>query len=222
MKDKIGSEQVKGRIQVELKKFEGIEKGELAMVNVAYAFLEQKTEVIEFNDLLSQISNYLELNDSEIEEQMVQFYTDLNIDGRFISLGENRWGLREWYPVDSIDEELTHDNDLEDLKPKLDPEGFDDYSDIEKYSEETEAAEDEKENDDEIEYGDRVEVDEHGVMVEDEDEEDLGEFKDEIEDLGGDLEENLEENEEELEGLSVVEDEDMFEDEEENDGDEEK
>lgn len=204
---------MKGRIQVKLKQFEGIEKSELAMVNVAYALLEQTTEVTEFNDLLSQVSNYLELEDSEIEKQMVQFYTDLNIDGRFISLGKNRWGLREWYPVDSIDEELTHDNDIEDLKPKLDPEGFDDFSDIEKYSGETEAVEDEKEDDGEVEYGDRVEVDEHGVMVEAEDDEDLGEFKDEIEDFDEDLDENLEENEEKLEGLSVVEDEDVFEEE---------
>lgn len=187
---------------MKLQQFEGIEKQELAMVNVAYAVLDKTGEMLEFNVLLNQVSDYLELDDNEITEQMVQFYTDLNTDGRFISLGENRWGLREWYPVDSIDEELTHDNDIEDLRPKIDPEGFDDFSDIEKH----EATEEEVEEDDETEYGDRVNVDEHGVMVEGDDEEDLGEYKDDIEDL--------DEDEEGLEDLSVVEDEEVLEDEE--------
>jgi len=187
---------------LKLQQFEGIEKRELAMVNVAYAVLEKTGEMTEFNDLLTQVSDYLELSDNEITEQMVQFYTDLNTDGRFISLGENRWGLREWYPVDSIDEELTHDNDIEDLRPKIDPEGFDDFSDIEKQ----EATEEEDEDADETEYGDRVDVDEHGVMVENEDEENLGEYKDDIEDL--------DEGEEDFEDLSIVDDEEILEDDE--------
>jgi len=190
---------------LKLQQFEGIEKQELAMVNVAYAVLNKTGEMFEFNDLLKQVSDYLELDDNEITEQMVQFYTDLNTDGRFISLGENRWGLREWYPVDSIDEELTHDNDIEDLRPKLDPEGFDDFSDIEKH----EATEEEVEEDDETEYGDRVDVDEHGVMVEGDEDEDLGEYKDDIEDL--------DEGEEGFEDLSVVEDDEVLEDEDEED-----
>lgn len=190
---------------MKLQQFEGIEKQELAMVNVAYAVLNKTGEMFEFNDLLKQVSDYLELDDNEITEQMVQFYTDLNTDGRFISLGENRWGLREWYPVDSIDEELTHDNDIEDLRPKLDPEGFDDFSDIEKH----EATEEEVEEDDETEYGDRVDVDEHGVMVEGDEDEDLGEYKDDIEDL--------DEGEEGFEDLSVVEDDEVLEDQDEED-----
>ena len=60
-----------------------------------------------FSDLVNQIQNYLGKSDSEIRDQLAQFYTDLNIDGSFISLGDNRWGLRSWYPIDSIDEEVT-------------------------------------------------------------------------------------------------------------------
>ena len=30
-------------------------------------------------------------------------------------LGDNRWGLRAWYPIDSIDEEMVSSIDDEDL-----------------------------------------------------------------------------------------------------------
>jgi len=196
---------------VELKQFNNINKNELAMVNVAYAILENTKTVTAFNDLLAQVSEYLEYDDEQIEEGMVQFYTDLNVDGRFISLGENRWALREWYAVDSIDEELTHDNDIEELKPKISDDGFDDFENLEKEYNDVDKAEKEDE-DEEIEYGDRVEVDTHGVMVDEESDEDLGEYKEEIEDI--------EEDDEDLEGLSIVDDEDVLEETEEEDEEE--
>ncbi|MQH79788.1 DNA-directed RNA polymerase subunit delta, partial [Escherichia coli] len=36
-----------------------------------------------------------------------QFYTDLNTDGRFLNVGENLWGLRDWYSVDDIEEKIA-------------------------------------------------------------------------------------------------------------------
>ncbi|MCD2255968.1 DNA-directed RNA polymerase subunit delta [Agrilactobacillus fermenti] len=91
--------------------FKGQEKSELSMIEVAHAILEQKTEPIAFADLVNAIQTYLGKSDTEIRSRLSQFYTDLNIDGRFISLGENVWGLREWYPYDSVDEEVNHPED---------------------------------------------------------------------------------------------------------------
>lgn len=90
-----------------LNKFDGLNKKELSMVEVAHAILEDKKEVMEFNDLLVAVQDYLELSEEELDARMSVFYTELNTDGSFISLGENRWGLRSWYPIDSIDEELV-------------------------------------------------------------------------------------------------------------------
>jgi DNA-directed RNA polymerase subunit delta len=192
---------------VELNQFKGQAKDELAMVDVAHAILETTGQVTDFNDLLSEVADYLELDDETLEREMIQFYTDLNVDGRFISLGDNRWGLRAWYPVDSIDEEITHDNDEEDERPRRRSRtGFDQAYDDEEVEEEDDEDEDEEET---IKYGDRVEVDEHGVMVDDDDEEDLGEYKDDLDDLGDE-----DEDSEELKGLNIVDDEDVLEDEE--------
>lgn len=102
---------------MEIKAFEGSIKEELSMIEVAHAILEQRGEIIDFSDLVNQIQTYLEKSDSDIREDLSQFYTDLNIDGSFISLGENRWGLRSWYPVDSIDEEVSNYSDDEEDRP---------------------------------------------------------------------------------------------------------
>ena len=59
----------------------------------------------------------MELSDEALESRMASgFYTDLNIDGSFISLGDNRWGLRAWYPIDSIDEEIKTSMEDEEVK----------------------------------------------------------------------------------------------------------
>ena len=101
-----------------LKQFEGQDRKELSLIEVAYAILEQKGDVIEFDILLVELQNYLDLSEIELENRMVRFYTDLNIDGRFISLGDNRWGLRAWYPIDSIDEEIISSAEAEEDRPE--------------------------------------------------------------------------------------------------------
>jgi DNA-directed RNA polymerase subunit delta len=99
--------------RLELSVFDGLNKKELSMIEVAHAILEQKGDVMDFSDLVNQIQTYLEKSDSEIRGVLAQFYTDLNIDGSFISLGDNRWGLRSWYAIDEIDEEVNHGLDEE-------------------------------------------------------------------------------------------------------------
>ena len=86
------------------------------MIEVAYAILDQQGEVLDFETLLKEIKDYLGFTAEKIKKNTSQFYTDLNINGSFISLGENRWGLRSWYPIDFIDEEVTQGN--EDEAPK--------------------------------------------------------------------------------------------------------
>ena len=99
---------------LDLKVFDGQDKSELSMVEVAHAILAYHGEAMAFADLTNEIQQYLGKSDEEIRERLSQFYTDLNVDGSFISLGDNTWGLRAWYPFESIDEATIGETDDDD------------------------------------------------------------------------------------------------------------
>jgi len=61
---------------------------------------------IELSGVVSEIQNGVEKSDSEIRDALPLFYTELNVDGSFIPLGDNKWGLRSWYAIDEVDEEI--------------------------------------------------------------------------------------------------------------------
>jgi DNA-directed RNA polymerase subunit delta len=209
--------------RLEINVFDGLNKDELSMIEVAHAILEQREDVMDFSDLVNQIQNYLGKSDSEIRDSLAQFYTDLNIDGSFISLGDNRWGLRSWYPIDSIDEEVTHglEEDEED-KPRrrkrkkvnafimdADDEDVIDYND-----DDPEDAELTDEEEDDILYDDD----------DDDEDEEIKAYNSDLQEIGADAD-----DEEEVlpgieEDLTIIDDEDVdddFDDEEEYSEDEE-
>ncbi|EMB67877.1 DNA-directed RNA polymerase subunit delta [Streptococcus mutans] len=105
---------------MELEVFAGQEKSELSMIEVARAILEERGRDKEmyFSDLVNAIQVYLEKSDADIREALPFFYSDLNTDGSFIPLGENKWGLRSWYGIDEIDEEIVTLEEDEDGAPK--------------------------------------------------------------------------------------------------------
>ncbi|WP_124057816.1 DNA-directed RNA polymerase subunit delta [Vaginisenegalia massiliensis] len=203
---------------MELEQFKGQNLAELSMVEVAYAMLEKQGDVVNFTDLLIQIQEFLQLSESQLEDRMARFYTDLNIDGRFISLGENRWGLRAWYAIDAIDEEIISSIDDEDIPERRrrkkrkynafsqgddmidynddDPEDSDDYVEDEEIFDD---AEDDEDDTPEVVVGLEVIPE---VEDDEEDEEltayasDLDEFDTEDIDLDEELEEELEEDDE--------------------------
>ncbi|WP_295731752.1 DNA-directed RNA polymerase subunit delta [uncultured Limosilactobacillus sp.] len=103
---------------MDLKVFDGQDKSELSMIEVAHAILAYHGEAMAFADLTNEIQQYLGKSDEEIRERLSQFYTDLNVDGSFISLGDNTWGLRAWYPYDSIDEATVGESEDDEDRPK--------------------------------------------------------------------------------------------------------
>ena len=93
-------------------KFKDQNKDELSLIEVAYEILnENNKQVMNFSDIVNEIQDFLGRTDEQVKESLPQFYTDLNNDGSFLSLGENVWGLRKWYPYDSVDEEVNHPED---------------------------------------------------------------------------------------------------------------
>ena len=194
---------------MELKKLDGINKNELSMVEVAHAILEAKNEVLDFNQLLVEIQEYMELSDEALESRMARFYTDLNIDGSFISLGDNRWGLRAWYPIDSIDEEIaTSIEDEEVKKPrkkrkKVNAFGSDDLIDYNDDDPEDEELIDDEELDSD-DLDDDIDVD---LDDEDDEADEIDAYRSDLNELGAD--EDLEDEASVEEDLIIIDDEDL-------------
>ena len=192
------------------------------MVEVAHAILEAKNEVLDFNQLLVEIQEYMELSDEALESRMARFYTDLNIDGSFISLGDNRWGLRAWYPIDSIDEEIATSMEDEEVKKprkkrkKVNAFGSDDLIDYNDDDPEDEELIDDEELDSD-DLDDDIDVD----LEDDVDEEDeIDAYRSDLNELGAD--EDLEDEASVEEDLIIIDDEDLDRDFDEEEEDEEQ
>lgn len=80
---------------------------EKSFIDMAYTLLNDKGETMNLYDIIDEFRALGDYEYEEIENRVVQFYTDLNTDGRFLNVGENLWGLRDWYSVDDIEEKIA-------------------------------------------------------------------------------------------------------------------
>ncbi len=163
---------------------------EESFVDLTYAMLEETHETKTYAELITEIENLLGLSKEEMKARLVQFYTDMNIDGRFLILGENRWGLREWYPVEQIEEESAPTVKARKKKAKVsDDEGFDDLDlELDDELEFDDFDEDDDDDDDDVEVApedDLLKSPEAGAVdYDDDDEEDVNVL---VEDMDGNI-----------------------------------
>ncbi|MCM3586848.1 DNA-directed RNA polymerase subunit delta [Mesobacillus maritimus] len=170
------------------------ELNEMSWIEIAYQILLEKKQAVSFAELVAEVKKVLELGEDDATEKVVQFYTDLNIDGRYLGLGDNRWGLRAWYPVDQAEEDTITpvkprkkkakkkavDEEVEGFDELDEEEDFDDFDeeddlldeDLDDFDEEDEEEEEDFDDDDDIiEDEDELELDEE--ELDDEEDEDL-------------------------------------------------
>lgn len=163
---------------------------EESLINLAYAILTEKRASVSFNDLLTIIKELVGYSDEEIKSRLLQFYTDMNVDGRFLFNQETGWGLREWFKVEQIEEETAPSVKTHKKKSKA---ALDDEDDIEE-----DLDEEEIDFDEDYEEFVEEEIDEEKEDI-DFDEEDIEDIDEEIdEDFIEDDEEFEEEEEEEV------------------------
>ncbi len=98
--------------------FNGQNRDELSLIEVARAILQDQGKRMAFADIVNAVQKYLGKSDEEIRDRLPQFYTDINTDGEFISMGDNVWALRSWFPYESVDEEVNHPEDEDDAPRK--------------------------------------------------------------------------------------------------------
>jgi len=170
---------------------------EESLINLAYVILNEKRASVSFNDLLKIIQELVGYSNEEVKSRLLQFYTDLNVDGRFLYNQETGWGLREWFKVEQIEEETAPSVKTQKKKSKA-------------TSDEDEDLEEDIDLDEEdIDFDEDYEefVEEEDIDEEDEDKEDI-DFEEE---------EDLEDIDEEIDEEFIDEEEEEFEEEEEED-----
>lgn len=176
---------------------------EMALIDVAYEIMNGGKTPYAFNELMNEVAKLVELTEEEVNEKIAQFYTDVNIDGRFLSLGDNRWGLRLWYPVDKSEEDVV--TVTKPKKKKAKKAADDDFDDFDSIDEEDDFDDFDADLDDEelLDEDDDLDEDEDDDLLDD----DLSESEDFDEEIEDDYDE-LDEEDEEDEDDEFDEDED--------------
>ncbi|MFG6147296.1 DNA-directed RNA polymerase subunit delta [Halobacillus sp. B23F22_1] len=150
---------------------------EISMIRLATIILEDEREAKDFNDIFEQIANLKNFSESQKEQYIAQFYTDLNLDGSFMTIGTNRWGLKNWYPVEQLEEEIAAlpQKRKKKKKKKKPSKLLEDEVGVEGYDDEEESELDEIELTDED-----LDLDDDSAFEGDYDEDDLDEEEEEV------------------------------------------
>ena len=156
---------------------------EKSFIDMAYTLLNDKQTPMNLYDIIDEFISLGGYEYEDIENRIVQFYTDLNTDGRFLNVGENLWGLRDWYSVDDIEEKIAppiqkfdilDDEDEEDQNLKLlGDDDADEDDDIPAQTDDQETL-DESDNDE-----DDVEMNEADIVIDEDEDEDIAEGEEE-------------------------------------------
>ena len=65
-----------------------------SMIEVAYQVLTNNDGAMPFVDLWKDVSQEMGFSQTQFEDNIAQFYTDLSLDGRFLNMSQNTWDLR--------------------------------------------------------------------------------------------------------------------------------
>ena len=99
------------------------------MIEVAYQVLTNNNGSMPFVDLWKDVSQEMGFNQTQFEDNIAQFYTDLSLDGRFLNMSQNTWDLRSRHTYSesvmdtdsiAIDEDDEDEEDSELIEDELD------------------------------------------------------------------------------------------------------
>ena len=100
---------------------------EMSMLEVAELLIQRKIKPQKFEKIAKEVCEMMGLTDDEFQSKLAQFYTDLTLSGKFVTVGEDKWDLksRQKYDVANYD---TYDIDVDDEEIEVVTEdGFDVY-----------------------------------------------------------------------------------------------
>ena len=119
-----------------------------SLLDHAYDYVSGQNQPSKFQDIWSYCVKEAGLTPEEAAAKVSRFYTNLMLDGRFVTLGENQWDLRVRHKYESVHIDMSEV-----------------YSDVETYDEDSE------EEEEEAEYNAAFEEDKKAKELDDADEE---------------------------------------------------
>jgi len=88
---------------VKLKDLSAEKIKEMSLIDLCYAYMvEEGIEKLNIYDFLDYIKPLRNVDEEEFTAQAAYFYTDLNLDGRFVCVEDGSWKLRDSLFVEDI------------------------------------------------------------------------------------------------------------------------
>ena len=96
-----------------------------SMLDVTYDYLVEEDREVKFSEIWSHLIKTFSLSEEEADAKLATFYTNMMLDGRFVTLGDNIWDLRSKQKYDKIhintndvysEEEASEEKDDEELE----------------------------------------------------------------------------------------------------------
>lgn len=127
-----------------------------SLLDHAYDYVSGQNQPSKFQDIWAYCVKEAGLTPEEAAQKVSRFYTNLMLDGRFVTLGENQWDLRVRHKYESVHIDMSEV-----------------YSDVETYDEDSE------EEEEEAEYNAAFEEDKKDKDADDSDDEEESEEEEE-------------------------------------------
>ena len=127
-----------------------------SLLDHAFDYVSGQNQPSKFQDIWAYCVKEAGLTPEEAAQKVSRFYTNLMLDGRFVTLGENQWDLRVRHKYESVHIDMSEV-----------------YSDVETYDEDSE------EEEEEAEYNAAFEEDKKAKELDDADEEEESEEEEE-------------------------------------------
>ena len=91
-----------------------------SLLNIAFEYVSSKSDACLFNDIWEYVCEEAGIDSGDVAKKS-RFYTNLMLDGRFVTLGENLWDLRARHTFDKVHIDMkdvyseveTEDDDVE-------------------------------------------------------------------------------------------------------------
>jgi DNA-directed RNA polymerase, delta subunit len=96
-----------------------------SMVDIAFDLMKKKKKPVDFYKLWQEVSEIKGFDEEQKLENESLFYTNITLDGRLITVGENRWDLRSRHKFEEVHIDM---NDIYNEEEEVEEEDEDDGS----------------------------------------------------------------------------------------------